>query len=244
MIGDSTFTSIRLINNVIEDAKEHSKELWIVLQDIFKAFDSISLDFLSLALKCIGLPIHAVQCIINLFKGRQIQVATAFGPSPVFQDKDGIDQGDSFSPLLWRIYYDPLLATVTLLPNKGYTMDCIWSINPQELDTWEHFSHRIAISAYMDDTAWSDMFKNRIQDTLDIARSFYELVDIKSTTKSTRSLTKQQLLYVQNKFLATIKHKRRSIGQVVYLINKVLYSKLIYLSQLSTFTKPEWDAIE
>ncbi|GBB84079.1 hypothetical protein RclHR1_10700007 [Rhizophagus clarus] len=82
---------LRLINNVIEDAKENSKELWIVLQDITKAFDSISLNFLQLTLKRIGLPPHAVQCIINIFKGRKVQIATAFELSPIFQAEDGID---------------------------------------------------------------------------------------------------------------------------------------------------------
>ncbi|GES79448.1 reverse transcriptase family protein [Rhizophagus clarus] len=67
-----------------KDAKENSKELWIILQDISKAFDSISLDFLQLALKQISLPSHAVMCIINLFKDRKVQVATAFGPSLIF----------------------------------------------------------------------------------------------------------------------------------------------------------------
>ncbi|GBC01887.1 hypothetical protein RclHR1_04370008 [Rhizophagus clarus] len=133
--GESTASPIRLINNLIEDAKENSKELWIVLQDISKAFDSISLDFLDLALKRISLPSHMVNCIVNLFKGRTVQVATAFGPSPSFQAEDGIDQGDSLSPLLWRIYYDPLLATITALPKKGYNMECVWPHNLWDPDT-------------------------------------------------------------------------------------------------------------
>ncbi|GES75898.1 hypothetical protein GLOIN_2v1771600 [Rhizophagus clarus] len=123
--GKSTASPIRLINNVIEDAKENSKELWIVLQDISKVFDSISLDFLELALKQIGLPPHAVRYIINLFRGRRVQVATIFRPLSIFQAED----------------------------------------------------------AYMDDTAWIDYTKNQIQHTLDLARSFYELVDIKINHK-------------------------------------------------------------
>ncbi|GBC03989.1 hypothetical protein RclHR1_05440007 [Rhizophagus clarus] len=132
--GKSTASSIRLINNIIEDAKENSKELWIVFQNISKAFDSISLDFLELALNCIGLPHHTVRCIINLFKGRNVQVTTAFRPSSIFQAEDGIDQGDSLSPLLWKIYYDPLLTTITTLPDKGYNMKCVWLHNPRDLN--------------------------------------------------------------------------------------------------------------
>ncbi|GBC07992.1 hypothetical protein RclHR1_07840005 [Rhizophagus clarus] len=133
--GESTVSLIRLINNLIEDAKENSKELWIVLQDISKAFDSISLDFLELALIRICLPNHAVRCIINLFKGRIVQIATAFGLSPSFQAKDGIDQGDSLYPLFWRIYYDPLLTTITAAQNKDYNMECTWPHNLCDPDT-------------------------------------------------------------------------------------------------------------
>ncbi|GBC01357.1 hypothetical protein RclHR1_04160004 [Rhizophagus clarus] len=127
--GKSTASPIRLINNVIEDAKENSKELWIVLQDISKVFDSISLDFLELALKQIGLPPHAVRYIINLFRGRRVQVATIFRPLSIFQAEDGIDQGDSLSSLLWRTYYNPLLTMITDLSNKGYTIEYIWPPN-------------------------------------------------------------------------------------------------------------------
>ncbi|GBB94240.1 hypothetical protein RclHR1_23190001, partial [Rhizophagus clarus] len=73
--GDSTTTPIRLINNIMKDAKDNHKELWIVLQDISKAFNSISLDFLSLTLKCIGLLPNSIRCIVNLFQGHTIQVA-------------------------------------------------------------------------------------------------------------------------------------------------------------------------
>ncbi|GBB88050.1 hypothetical protein RclHR1_14590012 [Rhizophagus clarus] len=99
--GDSTASPIRLINNIIEDVKENSKELWIVLQDISKAFDSISLDFLELALNHIGLPPHAVRCIINLFKGRNIQVTTAFGL-----------QLTTFTKPEWDAIERPILALV------------------------------------------------------------------------------------------------------------------------------------
>lgn len=83
--GDSTSSPIHLINNLIEDEK---KQLWIMFQDIAKAFDSISIKGLELALQRIAVPPPIVRLIDNLFQGRS----------------------DSLSPILWRIYYDPLHA--------------------------------------------------------------------------------------------------------------------------------------
>jgi hypothetical protein len=58
--GDSTDTPIHLLNVLIEDAKLNNKELWIVLQDISKAFDSISLEGIQLALERIDMPSNII----------------------------------------------------------------------------------------------------------------------------------------------------------------------------------------
>ena len=40
---ESISTLIHLLHNLIEDTKQNKKEMWILLQDIKKAFDSISI---------------------------------------------------------------------------------------------------------------------------------------------------------------------------------------------------------
>ena len=47
---NSTFELIRLISSLIEDANRFKKELWIILMDISKAFDSVSAEILKLCL--------------------------------------------------------------------------------------------------------------------------------------------------------------------------------------------------
>jgi hypothetical protein len=49
-------TLIHLINNIIEDAQLSKKELWICLQDMAKAFDSVGMVPLSKVLKKIKCP--------------------------------------------------------------------------------------------------------------------------------------------------------------------------------------------
>lgn len=74
-----------------------------------KAFDSVGMMPLKKALKHIKLPESAINFIINLFNNRKMRVITAYRLSDIFTAGDGIDQGKVISPLIWRIFYDPLL---------------------------------------------------------------------------------------------------------------------------------------
>ena len=65
--GNSTEKPVHIVNTIIEDAKESNKELWLVLQDMKKAFDSVSLEALKMAMKRIKLPEVTTRLILNLF---------------------------------------------------------------------------------------------------------------------------------------------------------------------------------
>jgi len=119
--SESTSAPIQIINCLIEDAKDNHKELYLVTQDMKKAYDSVSLQSLMIALQRIDLPASLVKWIINLFKNREMQIITDYGLSPLFSASDGIDQGDALSPLLWRIFYDPLLVAIQSTAGLGYT---------------------------------------------------------------------------------------------------------------------------
>ena len=66
--GESTLEPIQLINNICEEAREQNKELWILLQDTAKAFDTVNLEMLERALKRIKIPDKMTKLIIYLFK--------------------------------------------------------------------------------------------------------------------------------------------------------------------------------
>ena len=99
--GSSTQDPIHILQNIIEDAKEKSQQAWILSQDMSKAYDSVNSDMLELALHRIRIPPIIVTIIINLFQNRLNSVITPFGNSPEYLVEDGIDQGDTISPLLW-----------------------------------------------------------------------------------------------------------------------------------------------
>jgi len=85
---------------IIEEAKEKNKELWIMLQDMKKAFDSVSLDSLKLALQRIKIPVLGQSFILDLFDKRQTRIITALGLTEAITAGDEIEQGEIISPLI------------------------------------------------------------------------------------------------------------------------------------------------
>ena len=117
------------MNNILEDARQKNNELWILFQDMRKAFDSVSLEMLKKALIRIKLPEVIISFILSLFEKRKIKIITSFGLTNEFEAEDGIDQGEVISPLVWRIFYDPLLCAIQKTKNTGYKMSTNWPID-------------------------------------------------------------------------------------------------------------------
>ena len=69
----------------------------------------MSLESLKLALRRIEVPENLTHRIFELFNERQMRVINDYGLSPSFTAGDGLDQEDSIFPLMWHIFYDPLL---------------------------------------------------------------------------------------------------------------------------------------
>jgi hypothetical protein len=54
--GNSTEQLIHILNMIMKEAQEKNKEVWILLQDMKKAFDSVLLESLEWALKRVKIP--------------------------------------------------------------------------------------------------------------------------------------------------------------------------------------------
>ncbi|CAB4397631.1 unnamed protein product [Rhizophagus irregularis] len=177
--GGSTNTPIHVINNIIEDAHASKKELWICLQDMVKAFDSVRMIPLEMALKRIKCPQSLVDFIINLFKNRKLRIITVYGLPNVFQAGDSIDQGETISPLIWRIFYDPLLTQIHQDMNLSYKLTTKW---PTIVDfhnvVASETTLKVSCIAYADDTAWIASNKDEIMNIISILNLFFELNDI------------------------------------------------------------------
>ena len=69
----------------------------------------------------VKIPTLCINFILDFFTCRQNAVLTKGGLSNYYDVKIGIDQGEVISPLLWCIYFDPLLCEIADL-HKGYTL--------------------------------------------------------------------------------------------------------------------------
>ena len=70
LLGNSTNTPIHILNNFIEDANCSNKPLWLLSQDMSKAYDSVNIDLLEKALIRIKLPPSITLTIHNLLTSR------------------------------------------------------------------------------------------------------------------------------------------------------------------------------
>src|SRR5687767_3963593 len=156
------------------------------MQDLSKAYDRVNIKILKLALTRIKILTPCIDLIINLFTNRRNAVFTADGLSDLYNVKIGIDQGEVISPLLWCIYFDPLLCEVNKL-KKGYTIKHSWNkdVTTTHLTT---LSEMISALAYMDDATWISDSKEHLEAQLAIADEFYAL------TKSAINKDKSELL--------------------------------------------------
>ena len=120
----STSTPIHIINAVLEHAKAHNKQAWLVLQDIKKAYDSVGWKQLEKSLQRIHMNEQFITLLKRIHQSRYTNINTEFGLT------DGLDQGEIWSPILWRIFYDPLLAEIKHREKiLGYNMTTQWRPN-------------------------------------------------------------------------------------------------------------------
>lgn len=96
-----------------EEAVRTGQNLEILSLDIRRAFDSVPFASLRLSLRRLGVPEAYTDLVMRLTEHCQVRVITEHGLSPPFRPAKGIEQGEINAPLLWKIFYDPLLARLT-----------------------------------------------------------------------------------------------------------------------------------
>jgi hypothetical protein len=96
-----------------------------------------------------------------MWSKRSARVLTAVGTTDWFKVHIGLAQGAVLSPLLWNIFYDPLLTALKTM--QGYNISS--SIN-------------ITHSAFADDTQLVAKSKQGITNMLTRAAPFFEFQDV------------------------------------------------------------------
>ncbi len=68
------------------------------------------------------IPAPFITFITNLFTNRTNQIFTYHSTTDPYNVLVGIDQGEIICPLLWYIYYDPLLCFIQSQLDLGYQL--------------------------------------------------------------------------------------------------------------------------
>ncbi|PKY16126.1 hypothetical protein RhiirB3_428452 [Rhizophagus irregularis] len=96
-----------------------------------------------------------------------------------FYAGDGIDQGETILPLIWRIFYDPLLIRIKDIPKVGYRLITQWpSSEGIDINKTQH-ELKTSVVTYADDTAWIASNKKEMETIIGISNSFFKLNDIR-----------------------------------------------------------------
>src|SRR5581483_9177122 len=177
-----------------------------------------------------------MKCVMK----RTSQVITQHGLTEPFITKQGIDQGDTISPLLWRIYYDPLITRVENF-KLGYTIETRTPITC--FGIWDYHKTHISSISYMDDTTWFTNSKNKMQKIQNRIESFANITGLKinpdksvlltmNNTKSASIILQGDTVKAQDKDTAI-----RILGTWITSTGSKKHQKQLILNKTSFITK-------
>ncbi|GBC18892.1 reverse transcriptase family protein [Rhizophagus irregularis DAOM 181602=DAOM 197198] len=150
--NESMLEPIKIIQAIIEDANNYKKEAWILLMDISKAYDSVNTTMLKKSLERIKLPKSFINLVMDISLNRSNKILVNNELTESYQVEDGIDQGEVWSPILWRIFYDALLCRLNEIKEEtGYSLH-EEKIFDKGNNKKELLEISINVTAFMDDT--------------------------------------------------------------------------------------------
>ncbi|KAG9304517.1 hypothetical protein G9A89_020081 [Geosiphon pyriformis] len=240
VLKDTTTQSpIFAVDSVVKDALEKNRELWLVLQNMQKVYDSVGWEHLEK----------------NLVRVKMFM--TDFGLTSGYHVHNGLDQREIFSPLLWHIFYDPLLCEVKRQESIcGYRLNSHFVSKNGYFESQTGFSSFFITSAFVDDTIWVGSSQMATQHILNVASEFFRVNDISINNDKTvaisinsRGLSKPSLIKAHSDirfFTNLVLRKAVSDKQFLYLVSAVLHPIVSYRTQFSFISVSmcnKWDAL-
>ncbi|CAH1768885.1 13259_t:CDS:2, partial [Entrophospora sp. SA101] len=213
---------IQIINNTIEHCRDTKSETWIMFQDMSRAFDNVNIERLIITLKRIDLPENFINLIKNIHTGRKAKIITPFGLTNPISIESGIEQGETYSPLLWKLYYDPILQYIQ--ENAHNNLLTIHSKSPSEtLHQKSQTTITIPPLAFVDDVSWIANSRSAMKNILEITQRYNILNNIQVNLKKSDLLilnsTHDDLTLNNDQTISVTKNKPiRYLG--VYYDNK------------------------
>ena len=120
MPGKCTSDAIKILQFIKSDAQTRNKPLIVIYLDIRKAYDSVNPLSVDQCVRKIGLDSAYRNILKYCFDNRKMRIITQAGYTDFFHPITGLEQGDPSSPILWNIFYEPLLRKLNEL--NGYKL--------------------------------------------------------------------------------------------------------------------------
>ncbi|KAG9307028.1 hypothetical protein G9A89_003079 [Geosiphon pyriformis] len=122
----------------------------------------------------------------SIHNGHVNKVMTDFGLTDGYCVHNGLDQGEVFSPLLWRIFYDSLLCEVKRQDSVyGYRLNSHFISRTGRVDSRAGLSSFLTAGAFVDDTIWVGSSQAATQRILDVASEFFRFNNISINNNKT-----------------------------------------------------------
>ncbi|KAG9293949.1 hypothetical protein G9A89_019287 [Geosiphon pyriformis] len=151
-----------------------------------KAYDLVDWEHLEKSLVKIKMCSKFIRFFGGIHRNCTNRVITDFGLTSSYHVHDGLDQGEVFSPLLWHIFYDPLLCEVKRQESVcGYRLNSHFVSKNGHSESQAGFSSFFATGAFVDDTIWVGSSQMATQHILDVASEFFFINDISINNNKT-----------------------------------------------------------
>ncbi|KAG9288011.1 hypothetical protein G9A89_017606 [Geosiphon pyriformis] len=139
---------------IVEDALEKNREIWLVLQDMQKAYNSVGWPYLRASLRCIKICERFIGFFGNIHEDRVNRMMTNFGLSDGYR----------------RIFYDLLLCEVKRHEHLcEYCVDFKFVAKMGKVESMGGMMFYLTAGAFVNDTIWIENCQASTQYALNIA---------------------------------------------------------------------------
>ena len=132
--GRNCARQLQMLTSVLEDAKLHSQDVYLLSIDFICAFNTIDHTRLFLIMRQLGFPTDAIQVVRGMYSNASTRVTCAVGTSLPIPIRRGTIQGDTLSPFLFILFLEPLLRWLKV-NDRGYACASLASTQPLHIDS-------------------------------------------------------------------------------------------------------------
>ncbi|KAG9294873.1 hypothetical protein G9A89_003213 [Geosiphon pyriformis] len=184
-------TACKILSKILLDRISLACSSYNVLcEDNFSVLKDMTIQF----------PIFAVESVVEdalkktgnsgLFYKTCRRVMTDFGLTAGYQVHDSLNQGEVFLPLLWHIFYDPLLCEVKRQESVcGYQLNLHFVVRTGCLESQAGLMLFFAAGAFVDNMIWVGSSQAATQYILDIVSEFFQLNNIAINNDKTMAIS-------------------------------------------------------